>query len=299
MILLVIFISIVLIWSLVYIFCIKRDMCAIKESLQRIKNTDTNIRLTTSTFDKSISGLICEMNEILDQQKGIRMDCERVNREFREGITNISHDLRTPLTSASGYIELIKSGNISEEKRLEYLEIAHGRLISLSHLMSQLFDYTQIIEKKFQLELESVDICELIREELVSCYDALIQGNFEVVANIPNEAILLITDRTHFQRVIQNLIGNVVKHGVDSFVVKISSNGVMTFTNKVADVEMLEVERLFERFYTSDSSRNSQKTGLGLAITKAVVERMNGRIHAWLEGDMLSVEIDMNLEYKF
>ena len=293
MVFLVIFLSVVAFWSLVCIFRLKGDVRKIKASLQKIKGMDTNMRLTTSTFDWDITGLMFEVNEILDQQQNIRMESERVNREFLQGITNLSHDLRTPLTSASGYIELIKSKNIDEAKRLEYLEIVHGRLMALAHLMNELFDYAQIIEGKTNLELESVDVCSLIRDELASFYDTLTQAGFEVVVDIPDKTIPLITDHASLRRIVLNLMGNVVKHGVEFFGVKVNSDGVMTFTNKVADANELEVERLFERFYTSDTSRTSQKTGLGLAITKALVEKMDGEIYAWLDGNMLNIEVDM------
>jgi len=294
MLLLVIFLSAAFLWSIVYVFRLKRDVRSIKGSIRKIKGIDTNMRLTTSTFDKDVAGLAHEMNEILDQQQGILMENERMNREFRQGITNISHDLRTPLTSASGYIGLIKSDKISDAKKLEYLDVVEGRLTSLANLMSELFDYMQMVEGKIEFELEAVNMCSLVRDEIASFYDALVQGNFEVTVDIPDMAIQLITGRAQLQRIVQNLVGNVLKHGIHYFAVKISSEGVMTFTNKVADVEELEVQRLFERFYTSDTSRHSQKTGLGLAITKALVEKLDGKINAELDGDMLNITVDMN-----
>jgi len=293
MVFLVIFLSVVAFWSFVYILRLKGDVRKIKASLQKIKGTDTNIRLTTSTFDRDITGLILEVNEILNQQQEILINSERVNRKFLQGITNISHDLRTPLTSASGYIELIKSKNLDDKKRFEYLEIVQNRLMVLAHLMNELFDYTQIVEGKTDLKLESVDVCSLIRDELASFYDILTQAGFEVVVDIPNQVIMLITDPANLRRIVWNLMSNMAKHGVEFFRVKVNSDGVMTFTNKVANANELEVERLFERFYTSDTSRTSQKTGLGLAITKALVEKMGGEIHAWLDGNMLNIKVDM------
>lgn len=293
MVFLVIFLSVVAFWSLVYILRLKGDVRKIKISLQKIKGTDTNIRLTTSTFDRDITGLILEVNEILNQQQEILINSERVNREFLQGITNISHDLRTPLTSASGYIELIKSKNLDDKKRFEYLEMVHGRLMALAHLMDELFDYTQIIENKTDLKLQAINVCSLISDELASFYDTLTQAGFEVVVDIPNQVIMLITDPENLRRIVWNLMSNMAKHGVEFFRVKVNSDGVMTFTNKVANANELEVERLFERFYTSDTSRTSQKTGLGLAITKALVEKMGGEIHAWLDGNMLNIKVDM------
>ena len=295
MVFLVVFLSAAFLWSIVYVLRLKRDVRSIKGSLQKIKEMDTNMRLTTSTFDKEVMGLAQEMNEILDRQKEVRMESERVNREFRQGVTNISHDLRTPLTSASGYIGLIRSDKISDEKKLEYLEVVEGRLISLANLMSELFEYTQIVEGKIKLDLELVDACDLVREEIASFYDALVEGDLDVTVDIPETAVHLIIDRARLQRVVQNLMANVVKHGNDFLIVKVSPNGILTFANKVADLKGLDVDRMFERFYTSDVSRNSQKTGLGLAITKALVEQMGGKVVASLEDDLLTIDVIMNV----
>ena len=295
MVFLVVFLSAAFFWSILYIFRLKRDVRSIKASLQKIKSMDTNMRLTTSTFDKDVTNLACEMNDILHKQKELRLESERMNREFRQGITNISHDLRTPLTSASGYIGLIKSDKVSEAQKLAYLEIVENRLISLASLMSELFEYTQIVEGKMALELESVDVCSLVQEELVSFYDVLVQGNFDVKVDIPEKAVQLIVDRAKLQRVIQNLMGNVLKHGIDELLVKVDPNGGMTFTNKVADLEGLDVGQMFERFYTSDTARSDQTTGLGLAISKALIEQMGGRIVASLEADLLTVEVVINV----
>ena len=298
MLFLIIILSAMFLWSLLYIFRLKKDIRSIKGLLRKIKGMDTNMRLTTSTFDKDVAKLTHEMNEILDLQKEIQLESERMNREFRQGITNISHDLRTPLTSASGYIGLIKSDKISDEKKLAYLDVVEGRLNSLASLMNELFDYMQMVEGKVEFELESVDLCHLVREEIASFYNALIQGDFEVRVEIPEQPLLLITAPAQLQRVVQNLVGNVLKHGDRYFKVKVSSDGVMTFTNRVAEVEGLEVEHMFDRFYTSDSSRTSQKTGLGLAITKELIRQLDGTIQAWLEGEFLHVEVQINKNSK-
>jgi len=291
MLFIVIFLSAALLWSIGYILRLKKDVRGIKASLQKIKSMDTNMRLRTSTFDADVASLAHEMNEILDQQQEVLVENERVNREFRQGITNISHDLRTPLTSASGYIGLIKSDKITDEKKLEYLDVVAGRLMSLANLMSELFDYMQMVEGKVEFELEAVDLCRLVREEVASFYDALVQGNFEVAVDIPEQSLQLISAPAQLQRVIHNLMGNVLKHGTGYFAVKVNPPGEVIFTNKVADVTGLEVKRMFDRFYTADTSRHHQLTGLGLAITKALVEKLGGEIRARLDGDMLSIAV--------
>jgi len=265
----------------------------IRESLQKIKEQDMNMRLSTSTFNKDVVGLASEINEVLDMQKDINIENEQMNREIMQGITNILHDLRTPLTSAIGYIGLIRSDKINEQKKQEYLAIVESRLMFLSNLMSELFDNMQMVDGKVESEFETIDLCHLVRMEISSFYDELAKENFEVSMDIPDISIPLVTVPAQLQRVIQNLMGNVLKHGTDQLLVKISADGVMTFANKVPDNENLEVERLFERYYTPKATRNSKSSGLGLAITKALVEKMGGEVNATLDDDMLSITVNM------
>jgi len=280
--------------AIAYIIRMKKDVRNIKGSLQKLKGADINMRLTTSLYRKDVAVLAQEMNEVFDYKQSVQMESERVNHEIRQEMTNIFHDLRTPLTSVIGYIGLIKSDEIDDAKKHEYLDVVEGRLTSLANLMSELFDHMQMIEGKVEFELESVDLCHLVREEIAFFHDAFIQRNFEIAVDIPEQPLPLVTAPAQLRQIVQNLLSNVLKHGVDQFLVKISSDGVMTFTNKVADVESLEVSHLFERFYTSDATGQSQKKELGLAITKVLVEKMNGKISAALAGDMLSIVVDLS-----
>jgi len=307
MLFLIIFLSAIILsaafpWAILYIFRLKKDIRATTESLQKIKQ-DTNLRLKASSAGKDVSSLAYEINEILDQQKGILMEQEKtlmeneqMNHEIRQGMANILNDLRTPLTSASGYIGLIKSDEIDEDKKREYLDLVDGRLVLLVNLMSELTDNMQMVEGKVELELEPFDLCHLVREEIASFNDALATGNFQVSVDIPDTPVQLMTDPSTLQRVVQDLIGNTLKHGIDQLLVKISSDAVMTFTNKVADVKGLEVESLFERFYTAETPSQNQKIELNLGITKALVEQIGGEISASLDGDMLSIKVEMNKE---
>jgi len=272
---------------------LKNDIRRIKRSLEKIKEMDTNMRLTTATFDSDVMALADEMNKVMDKQRALQIENDRVGREFRQGITNISHDLRTPLTSASGYVDLIKSGLISEEKSTEYLDVIHHRLKSLTALMNQLFDYMQLIEGKNEMNFEAVDVCHLISEELALFYDPLTTGGFQVTVDLPEAGVQLIADETQLKRVINNLISNVIKHGTDFFSVKVTQDGLIQFSNRVNEVEKLDVTRLFERFYTADTARHDEKTGLGLAIVKGLIEQMDGQIKADLKEEILTIEIKL------
>ena len=292
MIIAVIILFLALIICAALVVLLKRDIKLLNHTLRTIEKSDTNMRATTETFDKNISELCNTVNDILDKQKKIIITSEKSNRELRQAITNISHDLRTPLTSAIGYIQMIKSGNTPDDKKIEYINIIENRLKSLSSLMNGLFEYTQIIEGKITQNIERINICNVLRDTISSYYDYFISRNFTVEINIPETPLYVLCDANYFRRAVQNLIQNVFAHGIEYFTLTVDGGNII-FQNKVSNAGAIETDRLFERFYTADLSRNSNKTGLGLAIVKEIVQNMGGEVNASVENDMLSICISI------
>jgi len=288
----------VIVLSVAFITCaalavlLKRDINLLNHTLRTIEQSDTNMRATTETFDKNISELCNTINDILDKQTKIIMSSDKSNREFRQAITNISHDLRTPLTSAIGYIQIIKSGNTPDDKKREYFDIIEQRLKSLSNLMNELFEYTQIIEGKSAQNIEKVNVCNVLRDIISDYYGDFMDNNFTVEVNIPDVPVYVLCDAGSLRRVIQNLVQNVLSHGTEHFKLTVDGKNII-FQNKVSNAGAIEADRLFERFYTADLSRNSNTTGLGLAIVKEIVQNMGGEVNACVENDMLSIFIFM------
>lgn len=297
MVVIIIILSIIIIAGGVYIIRLKRDIASLKRMLQTIKNSDTNMQLTTTTFDKNICQLAIEVNQVIEKQQKLMIETERSNREFRQGISNVSHDLRTPLTSAAGYIQMIIAGKVDEDKKQEYLHIVENRLHSLTTLMKELFEYTQIIEGQLTVNIEKVNICNLLRDKLSVFYEEFTKKGFEIKIDIPDTPIYVMGDGHLLQRACQNVIQNALNHGQKSFELKVSdekpeNKAVITFANEVSE-EDIQVERLFERFYTSDASRTSRNTGLGLSIVKELVEHMGGSIVAEQKKEVLIFKIEL------
>lgn len=271
---------------------LKCDIRNLNKNLRIIKNTDTNMLLTSTTLDKDICNLSITVNEILVEQRKLVVQSEKENRQFKQAITNVSHDLRTPLTSILGYIQMLKWENLTSEKRSEYIEIIEERVKYLSSLMNKLFEYSQIVEAKNMEIPDQVNVCNILRDVLSSQYEKFLEKKFDVYLEIPDEPVWWDCDGKAFERVISNLIHNALIHGVDCFQLLVQpKEGKIIFRNRVEDINKVEVTRLFDRFYTVDFSRNSNTTGLGLAIAKALVEKMNGKIEAYAIDDMLSLEI--------
>jgi len=282
--------------TLIQLIRLKMDLAQMAKRLGTVQKMETNLRITTQTFEKNITNLANGLNQILERQQKIVMRAQRTqkivmraqrtNREFRQGIANVSHDLRTPLTSAMGYLQMLKSGNISDEKKLEYVSIIEGRLESLTVMMQEMFDYTKIAEGKIPLNVERVEVWENVRDAVVNFYGELAQGGFQVQLDIPETPFYYYCDRASLGRVLQNLLKNVIVHGTRTLEIQ-ASGTELRLKNHVKNGEALELDRLFDRFYTTEASRTSQRSGLGLAIVKELLGQMNSTITASLAGDQL------------
>jgi signal transduction histidine kinase len=266
----------------------KKDIRQINQALGLIKSEDTNTKLTTQTFNRDVCELCNNINSILDENRRIKIECERSNTEFKRAITNISHDMRTPLTSAIGYLQMLQGESVPPEKQAEYINIVESRLQSLSVLMNALFDFARIIEGKEELVPTKLNICNVLRESAAEFYDELESRDFAVEVDIPDEPVFRVCDVNALKRVLANLLKNVCIHGHESLRVSLRG-GVVEIANKTRGE--VDVERIFERFYTADASRTGKNTGLGLAIAHELMSRMGGEISARVEGEMLVVRL--------
>jgi signal transduction histidine kinase len=268
-----------------------------------MQRTPTNALLTTSTLNRELSSLTLAANELLEQHKADTLHYQQADALLKQALTNISHDLRTPLTSATGYLQLMESAETSEDKRAEYAAVVQAKLVALADLLDQLFAFTQTIEGN-TLQLDRVNVSTLARAVLAGFYDDFARLGFAVRVEIPEVPLFAIANADALRRAFSNLAQNALIHGTRSFTVELKSirdtqspgdkaRVRITFCNTVENIERLEVANVFDRFYTSDASRTQKSTGLGLAITKSLVEAMGGTVAASIEGDRLSITVEL------
>ena len=275
---------------LLYLFLLKRDIRQLNNKLSDISYIDTNARLATSTFDKHVSDLVQDINVMLKRNRQNHFDAQRTEAELKRAITNISHDLRTPLTAARGYLQMLESSDIDEETSAHYIEIIRGRLDSLSTLVNDLFEFARIIEGNTVFDIQKVNIGNALRDALSEAYGELERKGFAVEVEIPDVPVNRYCDMDALRRVLQNLLKNVYTHGKDQLRIRLTDKTI-EIANKADGLDKIDTEQMFERFYTSDASRSNKNTGLGLAIAKELTERMNGQLLANKEDDMLVMRV--------
>ena len=264
---------------LIYQWQLQRELRSLTKDLKTIHQAETNMRLRTLSPNKAMGELAREVNGILDQQRQETMNRVRADRELKQGISNISHDLRTPLTSAIGYLQMVKSGKLGDEKKVEYLTLTLSRLQSLSEMLGQWFEYSQIVEGKREPKLIKVEMGTILRELLAASYGELSQKGFSVNAELPDEATYFICDPQFLERILQNLIKNVLTHGFGRFQLELTDTAIL-FKNQSKRLEALDPARIFERFYTMDAARVHGGSGMGLAIVKELVTIQEGMVSA-------------------
>ena len=276
---------------LIRLLLIKRDVRKMGEKLSDITQTDTNAQLTTQTFDKDVVALVQSINSTLERNRQDYFELKRTEAILKRTITNISHDLRTPLTAAHGYLQMLESAELCEETKMQYLKIIDGRLNNLGVLMSDLFEFSRIIERSLELEMSQINLGNALRDALSDAYLELKRKGFTVETDISDTPVMCHCDGDALRRVLQNLLKNVYVHGKEFLSVRLIGNRI-EISNRADNLDKVEIASIFERLYTADSSRSNKNTGLGLAIAKELTERMGGRLDASVEDDMLTMRLE-------
>lgn len=249
--------------------------------------TDTNTLIDISASDKYMRSLANGINIQLRKLREERHRFRQGDQELKEAVTNISHDLRTPLTAICGYLDLLEREEISEAAR-RYLSQIENRTEALKSLTDELFQYSVATSSR-ALKPERLDVVRVLEDSLLSFYGVMQEKGIHPNINLPEEPIFRELDASALNRVFSNIISNAVKYSDGDFAVTMTEDGSITFVNSAKELDAVTVGRLFDRFYTVDAGRNS--TGLGLSIAKLLTERMSGHIEAAFEAGQLHIII--------
>lgn len=269
----------------VKIIGMRKSLGEIRTLFREHLSTDTNALITVSSKDRQIRGLAAEINTELRALQKQRRRYLNGDRELKEAVTNISHDIRTPITAISGYLELLAQEEKSEtaEKYLSYIE---NRTDALKSLTEELFRYTVILSTE-TLVSEPVDVKAVLEESLLGFYGALTERGIQPKLQITESQVVRSLNRSALSRVFGNILNNVLKYSDGDLSVELRENGEIIFGNTAHDLDEVQVKKLFNRFYTVEAARNS--TGLGLSIARTLTEQMDGEIFAEYEDHFLRI----------
>ncbi|MGN7402098.1 sensor histidine kinase [Cytobacillus praedii] len=274
-------------WQYVSRRKINKDLNVISEKLTEIIQQETAEKVLLQTDDHLIRLLLIQINRLLDYNQKVIADYEKMKDSLRKMISNMSHDLKTPLTVILGYVEKLKLDKklTEEEKEMTLLRL-HEKVLSLISLLNQFFDLVKIESDDYVIPLSKISINEICRKTVLDFYHLLTAKGLQVEINIPEQNFYILGNEEALTRVLNNLISNSIRYGSDGGIFGLAlreEEGAVAVDiwDKGKGIEEIHQDRVFERLYTLDDARNLQfhGSGLGLSITKRLMEAMKGSIH--------------------
>ncbi|EGT5620115.1 HAMP domain-containing histidine kinase [Clostridium perfringens] len=292
--------SLTILIVLLIIFILKtKEINRLTLELKKLNSEGKIEKLRLSLPNKNIENLIVEINTLIDDKRKMENIYKEKDMELREAIANMSHDLRTPLTSIMGYVYLLNDDKLDKEERKEYLKIIEKRSLVLNDLITNFYGLSRIQADQYEIKFEPVNL-ELVLGEIIAAFYETLDYKFgEPEINIEEGLGPVLGDKQALNRIFTNLIENIIKHGEGEVKISLKKKNkyiVMEFSNKAEELEFKDVNRIFEKFFTKDRMRTGQNTGLGLAIVKLLVEKQGQKIEAKKVGNRLVINIIWSLE---
>lgn len=268
----------------------------ISKSLEFLAKNKSQMRIETSFRIKAFKNLSQNINNFLDSFHQKEKTYILNEKNLQATITGLSHDIRTPLTSLDGYLQLLSKVDNPEDKE-KYLNIMSNRIKSLNKILDQLFTFVKLQEEEYRLDIEEVNLKKLGTETLLSFYEDFVKKDMEPRVDFPEKDIFIKANKDALERIFQNIYKNILEHGENPLVLSLKETEnqvIFMASNKIRPNEKISEENLFKEFYKGDKSRNSSSTGLGLSITKGLVKKLGGSIAAKVKEDSFILTIVFN-----
>ncbi|MCY9206071.1 HAMP domain-containing histidine kinase [Bacillus atrophaeus] len=263
-----------------------RSLEYIKKKLYSLTEQHSAGQILLLTDDRKLQALLVQINQLLDDNQKITARFTRTEHSMKRMLTNMSHDLKTPLTVVLGYIEAIQNdSDLADAERKALLEKLHQKTYEIIRLMNSFFDLAKLESGDKEIPITKIHINELCKKNILSYYDVVQAKGYEAAIDIPDIPVYAKGNEEALDRVFQNLLSNAIQYGGDGKVIGLSLSSdeqhvYISVWDRGKGIGEREQERVFERLYTLEESRNKsfQGSGLGLTITKRLVEQMGGAI---------------------
>lgn len=269
---------------------LKKSLNDIINQMQEKLKSDTNTIITINSNNKQIQYFANNLNKELISLRKQKLQYENGNQELKKSITNISHDLRTPLTAISGYTDLLQEEELTE-KQFQYVKVINNKTKELIDLTEQLFNFTKILDVEKEIKKENLCINDILEETIASFYKIFKEKNIIPNIQITKKKIFKNVDKIMIVRIFENLISNSIKYSDKDCNIKLNEDGKIIFFNKASKLDVTTIQKIFDRYYTVENAKNN--SGVGLSIAKQLVEMNEGTIIAKYIKNILYIEIDL------
>lgn len=270
------------------LYLLRQDLDRMARDFTARLSEDSNVGLDTQSTDRHVRALAAILDRELHRLRREHLNYIQGDRELKAAVTNISHDLRTPLTAICGYLELLRQQETSQPTA-RYLTLIEDRALAMKQLTEELFRYSVLLAGQETLELEPVCLNSALEEAVAGFYAALTQRGITPDIHIPETLIWRQLNREALARVLGNILSNALKYSDGDLEIVLLSSGELIFSNTAAGLDEVQVGRLFDRFYSVEAAQNA--TGLGLSIAKLLTEQMHGEIYAAYDSPKLSIHV--------
>lgn len=269
-----------------------KDLREVTAEISDKLRIDTNSPISVSSRNRSVRSFASDINAQLQVLHRQRQKLQNGDAELKTAITNVSHDIRTPLTAICGYLDLLEQ-EPQTEKAVRYLTVIRERTNAMRNLTEELFQYSMLNANAPQGSREVVCINDILEQSLAASFELLVQHGITPDIQLSAQPVLRSLDKEMLLRVFDNILGNAVKYSGGDLQVALTADGVISFTNTAPDLTHVQAEQLFDRFFTVSSAGSA--TGLGLSIAKLLTEKMDGQIHAVYSDGKLCIRVSFSL----
>ncbi|WP_249167396.1 sensor histidine kinase [Clostridium butyricum] len=264
-----------------------------KINIQIERKVKDNLRqpIKLQLLNKNLTILGANINNIFSREENIRLKIIGHEKQMKDMIANIAHDLRTPLTSVKGYIQLLKK-YVEDEKQMKMISVCLNHINELEHLINSFFELSYLEISKSDINNKKLNLTNIVSNMIADSVYQFEEHNIEVIYT-GEDPVFIYADIENTKRIINNLIKNCLCHSNGNVKIDILKKEkiILSFRNPVSECIDIEVENLFDRFYVADKSRNKSTTGLGLSIVKLLIEDMGGKVEASLENNILEIKV--------
>ena len=271
------------------IHLLRKSADEISDAFSDRLTSDSNVLIDLSSRDRHMRNLAYAINKELKKLINDRHRYQQGDAELKNAVTNISHDLRTPLTAVCGYLDMLDKEEQGENSK-RYLKIIRGRTEIMKQLTEELFRYSVFTSVSDGTPSEPVILNSALEESLSAMYTSLKAGHITPSVTMPDVKVKRMLNRNALSRIFGNIISNAVKYSDGDLEITLEENGRITFSNHAEKLDEIQVGRLFDRFYTVETA-SSGSTGLGLSIARALTEQMGGSIDAEYEDGMILIHV--------
>lgn len=282
---------------LFYIYFLKRELRKLKNEIKALPTRSSfGGRLSIDFREKTLLDLVDELNQMVDTYEEKSLQANEMEENVRLSIAGLSHDLRTPLTSINGYVQLLHA-TTNETKKVQYLKIIEHSVKRLLEMTDQFYDLARIETNQKEIALSSISLPNIVEEIFLSFYEQFEEKKIEIHFPEQRNDRQIIADQLMLIRVIQNIVQNILRYANSKAVISyVNEENYLVFSvkNDIKPDSKVSVEKVFTRFYTEVTSRtNTEASGLGLYLSKKLIEKMNGEMDAELNGNWFILKIHL------